>query len=170
MTNDRLHFSVSNRLHRIVPCCFTLLLLAYVHCRCSVVIVSVYLHFNLIIKMSGDAVYIASVVATYWFVSISMVYLNKVLMSNDGISIDAPLFVTWYQCIITAIICWAAGKCGERAKKLPHTYSQVNTDENAPSPSRSSSKPSFFAQFPKAEFSVFHCQENSSTLSCLCWQ
>ena len=37
----------------------------------------------------GDAKYIASVVATYWFVSISMVYLNKVLMSSEGVSISA---------------------------------------------------------------------------------
>lgn len=101
--------------------------------------------------------YIASVVATYWFVSISMVYLNKVLMSNEGISIDAPLFVTWYQCIITALICWVAGLCGERAKKLPHSYSAVETkDSDVSSSSRSSShsKPSFFAQFPRAEYSV----------------
>ena len=37
----------------------------------------------------GDTKYIASVVATYWFVSISMVYLNKVLMSSEGVSISA---------------------------------------------------------------------------------
>ena len=48
-------------------------------------------------KMNDNAMYIASVVATYWVVSISMVYLNKVLMSNEGISVPAPLFVTWYQ-------------------------------------------------------------------------
>jgi hypothetical protein len=56
-------------------------------------------------KMSGicgnkEQTYIASVVATYWFVSISMVYLNKALMSSD-MSIPA-LFVTWFQCVITA--------------------------------------------------------------------
>lgn len=107
--------------------------------------------------MSGDqSVYIASVVATYWFVSISMVYLNKILMSNEGISIDAPLFVTWYQCIITALICWVAGLFGERAKKLPHSYSTLETkDSDVASSSRSSHpKPSFYAQFPKAEYSV----------------
>lgn len=99
--------------------------------------------------------YIASVVATYWFVSISMVYLNKVLMSNDGISIEAPLFVTWYQCLITALICYVAGLVGERAKKLPQTYSQVDTDNgDGVGSARSSSKPSFFAQFPKAEYST----------------
>ena len=67
--------------------------------------------------MSAETNYIASVVALYWFVSISMVYLNKALMSSEGISIPAPLFVTWYQCVITAIICWGAGKIGEHMQK-----------------------------------------------------
>lgn len=104
--------------------------------------------------MDENTVYIASIVATYWFVSISMVYLNKVLMSNEGVSIDAPLFVTWYQCVITAIICWCAGKCGERAQRLPSaSYSAVaqNESEGAGAPP---AKPSFFAQFPKAEYQM----------------
>jgi len=92
-------------------------------------------------------IYIASVVSTYWVVSISMVYLNKVLMSNEGISINAPLFVTWYQCIITSLICWLAGKCGERITR--RSYSAVLPDEeNAKAPV----KPSFFTQFPKVEY------------------
>ena len=94
--------------------------------------------------MNDNTIYIASVVATYWFVSISMVYLNKVLMSNDGVSIPAPLFVTWYQCVITALICFAAGKCGERAQGS--SYQAVSQGEGEPS------KPSFFSQFPKAEY------------------
>ena len=44
---------------------------------------------------------ILGVVCAYWCISISMVYLNKMLMSNDGVSIDAPLFVTFYQCVVT---------------------------------------------------------------------
>jgi GDP-fucose transporter C1 len=84
-----------------------------------------------------------------------MVYLNKVLMSSKEVSIDAPLFVTLYQCIVTAIICWFAGKIGDRARRLPQRYNQVNTDDSSSSSSRgTSSKPSFFAQFPKAEYSA----------------
>ena len=45
--------------------------------------------------------YVASVIASYWVVSISMVYLNKILLSNEEASISAPLFVTWYQVIFT---------------------------------------------------------------------
>lgn len=99
--------------------------------------------------MNDNTIYIASVVATYWFVSISMVYLNKVLMSNEAVSIPAPLFVTWYQCIITALICYAAGKCGERSHRAPAAYSTVAQQEGE---SAAPVKPSFFAQFPKAEY------------------
>lgn len=40
--------------------------------------------------------YVAGVISAYWVVSISMVYLNKMLLSNPEASISAPLFVTWY--------------------------------------------------------------------------
>lgn len=104
--------------------------------------------------MSSEHMYIASVVLTYWFVSISMVYLNKVLMSNEGMSIPAPLFVTWYQCIITAIICWIAGKIGERAQ-TNSSYQAVSTAEgDGMSSGGAPAKPSFFAQFPKATYEL----------------
>uniref|UniRef100_A0AAZ1XPS1 Sugar phosphate transporter domain-containing protein n=1 Tax=Oreochromis aureus TaxID=47969 RepID=A0AAZ1XPS1_OREAU len=41
------------------------------------------------------AVRIAAVVALYWFVSITMVFLNNHLLDNKDL--DAPLFVTFYQ-------------------------------------------------------------------------
>ncbi|XP_076650385.1 GDP-fucose transporter nac [Halictus rubicundus] len=50
-------------------------------------------------------VYIAIVVASYWVVSILTVFINKALLSSDTINLDAPLFVTWCQCIISLIIC-----------------------------------------------------------------
>lgn len=99
--------------------------------------------------------YIASVVATYWVVSISMVYLNKVLMSNEGISVPAPLFVTWYQCVITVLICWACGLCGQRAQAADAEkakYAAVPASEGGAA--ASAPKPSFFAQFPKAEYLI----------------
>jgi len=112
---------------------------------------------------SENNVYIASVVGTYWVVSISMVYLNKVLMSNEGVSINAPLFVTWFQCIVTAFICWGAGKCGQRQAYSNALSNSTNDDDeesnkdenqgrklinnNAQAP-----KPSFFSQFPAAEY------------------
>lgn len=60
--------------------------------------------------------YVASVITTYWVVSISMVYLNKMLLSNEQASIAAPLFVTWYQCVLTCIICIILGNLGERTR------------------------------------------------------
>ena len=91
----------------------------------------------------GDTKYIASVVATYWFVSISMVYLNKVLMSSDAVSIEAPLFITWFQCVVTTIICWFAGRVSQNIRK--QSESLPLTGEGKPGKS-------FFSQFPKAEY------------------
>lgn len=94
----------------------------------------------------SDVNYIASVVAAYWFISISMVYLNKILMSSEGISISAPLFITWFQCVVTAIICWAAGKISESVQKRS-SHLPVSQDEGS-----KVHQSSFFSQFPKAEY------------------
>jgi len=48
---------------------------------------------------------ILSVVALYWFVSITLVFLNKSLLSG-GTSVDAPLFITCFQCTVTAAACY----------------------------------------------------------------
>lgn len=81
---------------------------------------------------ASETTYIASVVVTYWVVSISMVYLNKALMSG---TLEAPLFVTWFQCVVTAIICWLAGRCGARAQRrsaaASGNYSKLSQDEEA---------------------------------------
>ena len=58
-------------------------------------------------KPKSGSLQIFKIVAAYWCVSISMVYLNKVLLSNENASIPAPMFVTWFQCICTAFICIA---------------------------------------------------------------
>ncbi|XP_017269678.1 GDP-fucose transporter 1 isoform X1 [Kryptolebias marmoratus] len=50
------------------------------------------------------AVRIAAVVALYWFVSITMVFLNNYLLDNRDL--DAPLFVTFFQCVVTVGLCW----------------------------------------------------------------
>lgn len=48
--------------------------------------------------MIGEKAKIALVVASYFIVSISMVLMNKFLLSKEE-SIPAPLFVTWYIAI-----------------------------------------------------------------------
>lgn len=98
-----------------------------------------------------NVVYITSVVIIYWVVSITMVYLNKILMSNEEISIPAPLFVTWFQCLVTSIICFVAGIMGERFQKQ-EGYSRVSTKEGIEHSVRT--KSSFFSQFPKTTYNV----------------
>lgn len=50
------------------------------------------------------AIKIAAVVALYWYISITMVFLNSYLLDNRDL--DAPLFVTFYQCLVTVGLCW----------------------------------------------------------------
>jgi len=46
------------------------------------------------------------VVACYWFVSITLVFVNKSLLSGST-KLEAPLFVTFYQCVVTVAACYA---------------------------------------------------------------
>ncbi|XP_046714206.1 GDP-fucose transporter 1 isoform X1 [Silurus meridionalis] len=46
---------------------------------------------------------IAFVVALYWFVSIAMVFMNNHLL--DSKNMDAPLFVTFFQCVVSVGLC-----------------------------------------------------------------
>ncbi|XP_059152224.1 GDP-fucose transporter 1-like isoform X3 [Physella acuta] len=38
-------------------------------------------------------------------ISISMVFVNKYLLSSEDLKLDAPLFVTWFQCVVTVFLC-----------------------------------------------------------------
>jgi len=49
---------------------------------------------------------IIAAVSCYWFCSITLVFLNKYLLSSPDLKLDAPLFVTWYQCICTVFLCF----------------------------------------------------------------
>ncbi|XP_067257398.1 GDP-fucose transporter 1 isoform X1 [Chanodichthys erythropterus] len=49
------------------------------------------------------AVKIALVVTLYWFVSISMVFLNNYLLDNKDL--NAPLFITFFQCVVSVGLC-----------------------------------------------------------------
>merc|ERR1719233_2769700 len=44
-------------------------------------------------------------VAFYWFVSISLTFLNKTVMTGVYLNLDAPLFLSWTQFVMT-IVCW----------------------------------------------------------------
>lgn len=43
------------------------------------------------------------VVAFYWVISITTVFVNKILLSSDIVRLDAPFFITWFQCFISAL-------------------------------------------------------------------
>lgn len=45
------------------------------------------------VEESRSRLYVAGVIALYWFVSISLVYLNKFIVSGQSV----PIFITWSQ-------------------------------------------------------------------------
>jgi len=64
------------------------------------------------------------VVALYWFVSITLVFLNKSLLSGQ-VSVDAPLFITCFQCVVTAAVCYAIVSLPSKQEE-PTTCTQIN--------------------------------------------
>lgn len=60
------------------------------------------------------------VVSLYWFCSIGLVFLNKYLLSSNSLKLDAPLFVTWYQCVVAVFLCYA---CCYAARVYPSQFS-----------------------------------------------
>jgi len=53
---------------------------------------------------------IVAAVSFYFLISLAMVFLNKELMAPN---ICSPLFLVWFQCLITIGICWALGMLGK---------------------------------------------------------
>lgn len=79
-------------------------------------------------SLAASMRHIALIVVAYQIISISLVFVNKVLMDKKT-SIEAPIFITWFQCVLTVAICWVCGELGARA-----------------------SPNSFFKQFPRVQF------------------
>ncbi|KJH48566.1 hypothetical protein DICVIV_05310 [Dictyocaulus viviparus] len=57
-------------------------------------------------------------VSAYWTCSIGLVFLNKYLLSSEDLKLNAPLFVTWFQCVVTIFLCFFLSWM---SKVLPHT-------------------------------------------------
>lgn len=55
----------------------------------------------------------------YRVISILTVFVNKALLSSQIVSLDAPLFVTWYQCVVSATICFSLSML---TKLFPDTF------------------------------------------------
>lgn len=82
---------------------------------------------------------VAAVVAMYWFVSISLVFINKILLTGAS----TIFFITWTQCIVTCFICWICGLLGEKMRR-----GMAETKDHEP-PSKLAA---FLLTFPKAEY------------------
>lgn len=57
------------------------------------------------------------VVAAYWFVSITLVFVNKSLLSGSE-TLDAPLFVTFFQCVVTVASCYFLRYAAQQMPKI----------------------------------------------------
>ncbi|XP_033746738.1 GDP-fucose transporter 1-like [Pecten maximus] len=68
---------------------------------------------------------IGLVVSAYWLISITMVFTNKYLLSSPDLKLNAPMFVTWYQCVVTAILCIILRFL---AKLFPNSFSFPSTE------------------------------------------
>lgn len=64
------------------------------------------------------SVKIFSVVCAYWTVSISLVFLNKYLLSSKDLKLDAPLFITWYQCVTSVVVLFFLSLLGDKYPKI----------------------------------------------------
>lgn len=74
-------------------------------------------------SMSKKTSAIIFAVTLYWAVSISMVFVNKYLLSSPELKFDAPLFITWYQCVVSVAICVACSTVAiynPNLMKFPH--------------------------------------------------
>lgn len=68
-------------------------------------------------ESAGDSVAkkmlrITGVVILYWSVSITLVFTNKYLLKSEELKLDAPLFVTWFQCLVTCVMTVICAKMG----------------------------------------------------------
>lgn len=58
------------------------------------------------------------VVSCYWVVSIATVFVNKTLLSSQDVALEAPLFITWFQCVVSFGICFILSRSGG----IPHVF------------------------------------------------
>lgn len=57
-------------------------------------------------------------VSLYWTISISMVFINKYLLSSPDLKFDAPLFITWCQCMVTLGLCFVLAQLAKNYPSL----------------------------------------------------
>lgn len=70
---------------------------------------------------AADDLNVARCVGFYWIVSITLVFLNKSIMS-PGFSIDSPILFTWMQTLISAFLCFTCSIFGSWSIFPPFEY------------------------------------------------
>jgi len=68
--------------------------------------------------MFGKSLKIFFVVCAYWSVSISLVFLNKYLLSSKDLKLDAPMFITWYQCVTSLFVIFLLSLIGDKCASI----------------------------------------------------
>src|SRR3989338_6354525 len=56
-----------------------------------------------------EGIAVAAVVVNYWVISIAMVLLNRYLLGSAGFPLEAPIFITWLQCMVAVLSCGFLG-------------------------------------------------------------
>lgn len=70
---------------------------------------------------------IAGVVMAYWVISISLVFINNTLLSDKDRKLDAPLFITFFQCVVSSALCVILSFLSE---KMPGVFHFPRVDLN----------------------------------------
>jgi len=69
-------------------------------------------------SLAEQYVIIISAVSSYWVCSIGLVFINKHLLSNPDHELNAPLFITWFQCFVSVVLCFASSKLSSKFPQL----------------------------------------------------
>jgi len=51
-------------------------------------------------------------------ISILTVFVNKTLLNSDQLEVDAPIFIAWFQCFVSAIICFILSRLSATFPKV----------------------------------------------------
>lgn len=78
------------------------------------------------------------------------VFVNKALLSSKEVDLDAPLFVTWYQCIVSTVICFTLSSL---SKIFPH---HIKFPEGTPLDTATMWKVGCFSNVRRGDYNVIN--------------
>ncbi|CAD6199079.1 unnamed protein product [Caenorhabditis auriculariae] len=61
---------------------------------------------------------VVTAIGCYWIFSIGTVFVNKYLLSSNALKLNAPLFITWFQCLVSVFICIILSKVSRFCPEL----------------------------------------------------